>query len=90
MIDKGFFAGNRLYVSIAHSDKLIKKYLTNIQMVFLKKFKKLYMKKNLKKKYIKFVKLVIKNTIKLFFLNLKKIQFMNEQIKKNFLNLKQR
>ncbi len=34
MIGKGFLAGNRLYVSIAHSDKLIKKYLINIDGIF--------------------------------------------------------
>ena len=34
MIAKGFLAGNRLYVSIAHTDKLIKKYLSNIDSIF--------------------------------------------------------
>jgi hypothetical protein len=34
MIDKGFLAGNKLYVSIAHSDELIKKYLNNIDIIF--------------------------------------------------------
>ena len=57
MIDKGFY-GNRLYVSVATQDKLIKKYLTNIDGI-LKKFKKLYMKKNLKK-YIKICKISYK------------------------------
>ena len=49
MIDKGFLAGNRLYVSIAHSDKLIKKYLTNIDGIFKEIQKIIYEKKNLKK-----------------------------------------
>ena len=45
MIDKGFLAGNKLYVSIAHSDKLIKKYLNNIDIIF-KEIKKIYEKKS--------------------------------------------
>ena len=46
MIDKGFLAGNRLYVSIAHSDKLIKKYLKNIDGIFKEIRKIIHEKKN--------------------------------------------
>ena len=36
MIKKGFLAGNRLYVSLSHTDSLIKKYIKNMDIVFKK------------------------------------------------------
>jgi len=46
MIGKGFLAGNRLYVSIAHADKLIKKYLASIDGIFKEIRKIIHEKKN--------------------------------------------
>ena len=46
MIEKGFLAGNRLYVSIAHSDKLINKYLINMDSIFKEIRKIINEKKN--------------------------------------------
>ena len=46
MIGKGFLAGNRLYVSIAHTDKLIKKYLASIDGIFKEIRKIIHEKKN--------------------------------------------
>ena len=40
MLDKGFLAGNKIYVSVSHTDKLINQYLKNMDNVF-KKIKKI-------------------------------------------------
>ena len=36
MIKKNFLTGNRLYVSLSHSESLIKKYIKNMDIVFKK------------------------------------------------------
>ena len=40
MLDRGFLAGNKIYVSVSHTDKLINQYLKNMNNVF-KKIKKI-------------------------------------------------
>ena len=41
MLKKGFLATNTIYVSISHSDVILKKYFKNLDLVFklIKKFK---------------------------------------------------
>ena len=50
MLKKGFLAKNSVYVSIAHTDILIKKYLNNLNNIFLnlKNYKEILKNKNIK------------------------------------------
>ena len=50
MLKKGFLASTAIYISMAHSKVILKKYFTNFEKVFVK-IEKLIKEKNYKKKY---------------------------------------